>query len=316
MTVTIFLVRLLILSVIFVNGWTDAPNTIATAVGSGAMSFRRAAALAAGCNFIGAVLACLLFPTVAATVGRLVAFSNPQSALTALCAALLAIVLWAVAAWRLGLPTSESHALLAGLSGAALALGGSSAALNGAAWTRALAGLFLSLPAGAAAARAFRGWLGRRLCNAAAWQRRAAGIMALLHGAQDGQKFLALMLMADDLGGSEPSPVLPLVVLTACAMAAGTALGGRPIVEKVGSQLAALTPKDGLAADLGAGLVLAVCSLLGLPVSTTHAKVAAVCGAGRHLDRAVAGQIAGAWLLTFPCCSGLSFALARLMLAG
>ena len=98
MTVTIFLVRLLILSVIFVNGWTDAPNTIATAVGSGAMSFRRAAALAAGCNFIGAVLACLLFPTVAATVGRLVAFSNPQSALTALCAALLAIVLWAVAA--------------------------------------------------------------------------------------------------------------------------------------------------------------------------------------------------------------------------
>lgn len=316
MHVTTFLIRLLVLAVIFVNGWTDAPNTIATAVGSGAMGFRRAAALAAGCNFIGAVLACLLFPTVAATVGRLVAFSNPQSALTALCAALLAIVLWAVAAWRLGLPTSESHALLAGLSGAALALGGSSAALNGAAWTRALAGLFLSLPAGAAAARAFRGWLGRRLCNAAAWQRRAAGIMALLHGAQDGQKFLALMLMADDLGGSEPSPVLPLVVLTACAMAAGTALGGRPIVEKVGSQLAALTPKDGLAADLGAGLVLAVCSLLGLPVSTTHAKVAAVCGAGRHLDRAVAGQIAGAWLLTFPCCSGLSFALTRLMLAG
>ena len=80
--------------------------------------------------------------------------------------------------------------------------------------------------------------------------------------------------------------------------------------------MAALTPKDGLAADLGAGLVLAVCSLLGLPVSTTHAKVAAVCGAGRHLDRAVAGQIAGAWLLTFPCCSGLSFALTRLMLAG
>lgn len=316
MTVTIFLVRLLVLSVIFVNGWTDAPNTIATAVGSGAMSFRRAAALAAGCNFIGAVLACLLFPAVAATVGGLVAFADPQSALTTLCAALLSIVLWAVAAWRFGLPTSESHALLAGLSGAALALGGSSAALNGAAWALALAGLFLSLPAGAAAARAFRGWLGRHPCNAAAWQRRAAGIMALLHGAQDGQKFLALMLMADDLGGSEPSPVLPLIALTACAMAAGTALGGRPIVEKVGSQLAALTPEEGLAADGGAGLVLALCSLLGLPVSTTHAKVAAVCGAGRHLDRAVAGQIAGAWLLTFPCCAGLSFALTRLMLAG
>ena len=315
MTVTIVLIRLLVLSVIFVNGWTDAPNTIATAVGSGAMGFRRAAALAAGCNFLGAVLACLLYPAVAATVGSLVSFSQPQAALTALCAALLTIVIWAVAAWRFGLPTSESHALLAGLSGAALALGGG-AALSAPAWTRALAGMFLSLPAGAAAARAFRGWLAGHPCNAAAWQRRAAAVMALLHGAQDGQKFLALMLMADDLGGWEPSPVLPLIVLTACAMAAGTALGGKPIVDKVGSQLAALTPAEGLAADGGAGLVMAVCAGLGLPVSTTHAKVAAVCGAGRHLNRSVAAQIAGAWLLTFPCCAGLAFVLTRLMLAG
>ena len=316
MTVTIFLIRLLILAVVFVNGWTDAPNAIATAVGSGAMSFRRAAALAAGCNFVGAALACLLFPAVAATVGSLVSFSDSQSALTALCAALLAIVAWAVAAWRFGLPTSESHALLAGLSGAALALGGSSAALNAGAWARTLAGLFLSLPAGALAARACRGWLSRRSCSAAAWQRRAAGMMALLHGAQDGQKFLALMLMADDLSGGEPAPIVPLLVLTAGVMAAGTALGGRPIVDKVGTQLAVLTPRDGLAADLGAGLVLAICSALGLPVSTTHAKVAAVCGAGRYPNLHAVGQITGAWLLTFPCCGILAFLFTRAMLAG
>ncbi len=316
MNVTILLIRLLVLAVIFVNGWTDAPNAIATAVGSGAMGFRRAAALAAVCNFAGAALACLLFPAVAATVGSLVTFPHPQAALTALCAALLAIVIWAVAAWRFGLPTSESHALLAGLSGAALALGGSGAALNGAAWARTLAGLALSLPAGALAARACRCWLNRHTCNAIAWQRRAAGVMALLHGVQDGQKFLALMLMADDLGGADPSPALPLLILTAFMMAAGTALGGRPIVEKVGSQLAVLTPKEGLAADAGAGLVLAAGAALGLPLSTTHVKVAAVCGAGRQPNLRAAGQIAGAWLLTFPCCGALSFALARLMLAG
>lgn len=312
---TILLIRLLVLAVVFVNGWTDAPNAIATAVGSGAISFRRAAALGAGCNFSGAALACLLFPAVADTVGSLVIFPDPRDAPAALCAALLSIVVWAVAAWRFGLPTSESHALLAGLSGAALALGGSGAALNPAAWARALAGMLLSLPAGILAARACGRWLARRTCNAVAWQRRAAAGMALLHGAQDGQKFLALLLLVDDLGGGQTAALPFLVLLTAGTMAAGTALGGRPIVEKVGCQLSTLTPREGLAADAGAGLVLALCSALGLPASTTHAKVAAVCGAGRHLNSRVLGQIAGAWLLTFPCCGALAFSLTRLMLA-
>ena len=108
---------------------------------------------------------------------------------------------------------------------------------------------------------------------------------------------------------------LPLgAQLTAAVMALGTALGGKPIVEKVGTELAALSPADGLAADLGAGLVLTVCSVLGLPASTTHAKVAAVCGAGRGADRRVMGQMAGAWILTFPACGVLAFALTKIML--
>lgn len=314
MQVNEFLVRLLVLAVIFVNGWTDAPNAIATAVGSGALPFRRAVWLAAGCNFLGAAVSCLVFPAVAASMEELVRFSGPRDALTALCAAMLAVVLWAAAAWRFGLPTSESHALLAGLSGAALALGGGSAALSPAAWVRVGLGLVLSLAAGALAGRAGRAFLARHTCNCIAWQRISAGAMAALHGVQDGQKFLALLLLADGLG-SEAENTLPLtlLLLTAGVMALGTALGGRPIVEKVGTQLAALSPADGLAADLGAGAVLLVCSLLGLPVSTTHTKVAAILGAGRHPDRQAAREIAGAWLLTFPACGFIAFLLARLM---
>lgn len=316
MTAAIALLYLLVLAVLFVNGWTDAPNAIASAVGSGAMDFRRAAALAAGCNFAGSALACLLFPAVAATMGGLVSFSDAPAAVTALCAAMLSVVLWAVLAWRFGLPTSESHALLSGLSGAALALGPHRAALQAGPWLWTLAGLALSLPAGALAARLFRRWLTGRTRSAAAWQRRAAAAMALLHGAQDSQKFLALLLLAGGLGGLHFAPSLPLLLLISGTMAAGTALGGRPIVEKVGTQLAALTPGDGLAADAGAGLVLAVCSLLGLPVSTTHTKVAAVLGAGRHPSPAAALEIALAWLLTFPCCAGLAFLFARLLPLG
>ena len=314
MTVTHVLIRLLVLAVILVNGWTDAPNAIATAVGSGALSFRKAVSLAAVCNFAGAALSCLLFPAVASTIGDLVSFSDRQSALTALCAAMLSIVFWAIAAWRFGLPTSESHALLAGLSGCALALGGDSAALNTGAWLKVILGMVLSLVAGVISGRCARTWISRRRCSAVTWQRVAAGGMATLHGVQDGQKFMALLLLSDTLDQTDATHPLLLLLLVAAVMALGTALGGRPIVEKVGSQLAGLTPKEGLAADLGGGIVLLVCSLLGLPVSTTHAKVAAICGAGQNPDPKIIGQLGGVWVLTFPCCALLSFLLTKLML--
>ena len=314
MDLTVPLARLRVLAVIFVNGWTDAPNAIATAVGSGALTFRRGVALAAVCNFAGAALACLCFPAVADTVGGLVAFGDPRSAVCVLNAALLSIVLWAVAAWRFGLPTSESHALLAGLSGGALALGTGAAQLNGRAWLMALAGLGLSLPAGVVAGRLFRQLLNGRLRRPALGQQWAAALTALLHGAQDGQKFLALLLLTDGLDGAVNASRPALALLTAAVMALGTALGGKPIVEKVGTELASLSPADGLAADLGAGLVLAICSALGLPASTTHAKVASVCGAGQGADRRVMGQMAGAWALTFPTCGVMAFALTKIMI--
>lgn len=307
------------MAVIFVNGWTDAPNAIATAVGSGALTFRQGVTLAAAFNFLGCAGAGLLFPAVAATVEELVRFPGEERlALTALCAALLSILLWAVLAWRFGLPTSESHGLLAGLSGAALALGKSGAQLDGPAWARVLLGLALSLAAGALGGRAARRWLRGKRGDAIPWQRISAGAMAFLHGAQDGQKFMALLRMAEGLDGSGESSPLSLALLCAGVMAAGTALGGKPIVEKVGRELTDLTPVDALAADLGAGFCLLICSLLGLPVSTTHTKVAAICGVGSSKDRGSvhlrpALEIAGAWALTFPACAALAFGFTRLM---
>ena len=93
MTMSVHMARLLVLAVIFVNGWTDAPGAIATAVGSRAISFRRGVWMAAACNLIGAAAACVCFPAVADTVGELVAFSSARAAVAALTAALLSIVL-------------------------------------------------------------------------------------------------------------------------------------------------------------------------------------------------------------------------------
>ena len=202
------LLPVLVLCVILVNGWTDAPNAIATAVGSGALSFRPAVALAAVCNFAGVALACLCFPAVAATMEHLVRFSSPQATQAGLCGALLAVILWGVAAWRFGLPTSESHALLAGLSGAALALG---ADIQPSAWVAVGVGLVLSLPAGVVAGRAVCRGLGRIPHNPMQGQRWAAALTAFLHGAQDGQKFLALLLMAQGVSAARPPLILLMI---------------------------------------------------------------------------------------------------------
>lgn len=299
----------LVLCVILVNGWTDAPNAIATAVGSGAMPYRRAVGLAALCNFLGVALFSLCCPAVAATMENLVSFPTPRSTLVGLCAALLAVLVWAVAAWWFGLPTSESHALLAGLSGASLALG---AEVSPSAWVSVLAGLVLSLPAGWVAGRVICRQLARIPHHPVSWQRLAAALTAFLHGAQDGQKFLALLLLAQGPGFAPTSP-LTLPLLTAGVMALGTGLGGRRIVEKIGHELAHLTPTQGLSADLGAGVVLGVCSVLGLPVSTSHAKVTAICGASPHPKPGVMAQLGLVWVLTFPACMGLGYGFALLL---
>lgn len=317
---------LLSLGVILVNGWTDAPNAIATAVSTGSLPFRRAVFLAALCNFLGAAVFAALHAAVAETIYTMVDFGgDSQRALIALSASLAAIVVWSTAAWYWGIPTSESHALIAGLTGAALALQGGLANLRLLAWGRVLAGLFLSTLLGY--------WGGRKagiLFSRLSWSENrflrlqvpGAAVMAFSHGAQDGQKFMGVLLLGIALAqGRQDSETFPiplwLFLLCASLMALGTALGGRRIIDKVGRDMVPLTPRQGLAADVGGGGCLLLCSLLGLPVSTTHAKTCAILGAGTAGGRSkvrwpVFGSICRTWLLTFPGCGLLGFLFARL----
>ena len=310
----------LTLAVVLVNGWTDAPNAIAAAVGTGALSFRRAALLAAGCNLLGALATTRLSPAVAQTLYSIADFGGGRQALCALCAALCAIVLWAVLAWRFGAPTSESHALVAAVTGAALSLPGGADNLRPQAWARVLLGLVLSVGLGWGG-----GWLWRRLLAGRRLpfrlaQGAGAAVTAFVHGAQDGQKFMGVFLLGAALAGDQQAAGafrVPgwLALLCAGVMALGTCVGGRRIVDRVGRDMAALSPRSGFAADLGGGCTLLLCTLLGLPVSTTHAKTAAILGAARAegggVNAGAVGTVAWAWALTFPCCGALGFLLAR-----
>ena len=135
---------LLTLGVIFVNGWTDAPNAIATAVTTRSISIRPAIIMSAVFNFLGVLLMTMINSSVASTISNMVDFgTNTHMALIALCAALFSIVVYSVGASIFGIPTSESHSLIAGLTGAALAVQGGLDGVNGEEWIKVIYGLFL-----------------------------------------------------------------------------------------------------------------------------------------------------------------------------
>lgn len=329
------LTLLLLAGMVFVNGWTDAPNAIGTAVGTRALSPRAAVILAGVCNLLGVAAMALTRAKVMETVMGAADFGGDSgAALTALMAAMLAVVVFAVGAWAFGIPTSEGHALIAGLTGAALALSGPGA-VNPAEWNKVIIGLLVSGGLGLAG-----GFLLTKLtaflCRKRSpgdtrrffrWgQAGAAGAMAFLHGAQDGQKFIGAAMLALHLNGIvTPGPdgrfTIPLgaAALTALVMGLGTLLGGGRIIRKVGMELTKLRPYQGFASDLAGGLCLLLSTLTGLPVSTTHTKTAAVMGAGaarsvKGVDWRIAGQMALAWLLTFPCCGAIGYGMGRVLM--
>lgn len=324
------LFTVLILLVILVNGWTDAPNAIAGCISTRAMTPPAALAMAAVCNFVGAIGMALLSTRVAQTLSGIVDFGgNAKESFAALSAALAAVVLWAIIAWRFGIPTSESHALISGLTGAALAERMSFDAINPREWGLVLLGLFATtLPA------ALLGWLfssflqkilvrreRRRVMRSfLRTQRASAALSALLHGAQDSQKFmgvylLGLSLTTPSLRETTALP-LPIVLICASVMSLGTMLGGAKIIKKVGVDMIDLDAAGGSASDAASSVVLAICSFLGIPASTTHSKSCAMMGTGLckrgGIDFRIVSQILAAWALTFPFCGAIGFLLARL----
>ena len=328
----LILFTLLTFLLVLVNGWTDAPNAIAGCVGSRSLSPARAVALAAVSNFAGAALMALLHTGVAETLFGLADFGeDPDSALRALCAALFVVVLWGTVAWVFGLPTSESHALISAMTGASLAICGDISAIRGEEWNKVLLGLFLTtLPA------CLLGFLLNRLLRrllrnvqrrrATAYftraQRISAAGNAFLHGAQDSQKFMGVYLLGVSLvRGSfsfEGQIPLSLALTVALVMSLGTLLGGSRIIKKIGCDLVEMDAVSGSVADAASAGSLLLCSLLGFPASTTHSKSCAMIGTGLcqrgGVNPSIAGQLLGAWGLTFPVCGILGFLLTRMML--
>ncbi len=333
----LFIAVLLTLGVILVNGWTDAPNAIATCVVTRCMSPRAAILMAAVFNFLGVFVMTMINATVAETITKMVDFGgDPDLAIIALSAALFAIVLWATLAWVFGIPTSESHALIAGLTGSAIALHGSFAGVNGNEWIKVVYGIFISVILGfgmgflvckGVTALFYRANRPKTEPFFKGAQIAGAASMAFMHGAQDGQKFMGVILLCVYMSQGQALPkdldiagdYLWLMLLCSVIMAAGTAMGGKKIIKSVGMDMVKLEKYQGFSADIAAALSLLFCSVFSLPVSTTHAKTTSIMGVGAvkrvsAINFGVVKEMVLTWVLTFPGCGLVGFLMTKLFM--
>lgn len=337
MSVALVVTIVLVMGVIFVNGWTDAPNAIATAVSTRVLKPNVAIGIAVVMNFAGALVMTFFNAQVAETISNIVSFEangNMDASRIALAASLFAIVVWAVAAWYFGIPTSESHALIAGLTGSAMAMGGLSA-VNGQEWLKVLIGLVLSTILGFGGGYLitklmillFQNVSRMKANKVFTWgQAISAAANAFLHGAQDGQKFMGVFMLglyynnlAEKTGNGFTIPIW-VMALCSITMGIGTSIGGMRIIKSVGMDMVKLETYQGFCADLSAAVCLFGASVFGIPVSTTHTKTTAIMGVGAakrmsSVDWSIVKEMVLAWVLTFPGCGLIAFVMAKFFVA-
>jgi PiT family inorganic phosphate transporter len=230
-------------------------------------------------------------------------------------AGLAGAIIWDLITWYYGLPTSSSHALVGGYAGAAVAKAGFGAIVAGG-WTKTIIFIFLSPLIGMAAGLGLMvgiHWLFRWTppSRVDRWFRRlqllSAAFFSLNHGANDAQKTMGIIAGVLFTAGYIETFHIPfwVVLIAHTAIGLGTLAGGWRIIHTMGSKITKLQPVGGFAAETGAALALMTATLIGVPVSTTHAITGAIVGVGstRRLSAVrwgVAGQIVWAWVLTIP----------------
>lgn len=305
------LVIVLALAFDFINGFHDTANAIATCIATRSLSPRIAIIMSAFLNFVGAMVS----TGVAKTIGGEIVTSPQMVDSTVLIAALFAAIVWNLFTWKIGMPSSSSHALIGGVLGA-VTISYGTGAINGNGVFMIVAGLI-----GSPVIAMFSGYVimtllfilfrnvGRSKVNYISLhiQSLSAAVMAFSHGSNDAQKCMGIITLALLSGGYIGELEVPFLVKIACAfaMCAGTSVGGWRIIRTVGNKIFRLEPVNGLAADINSALTIFTATFLHLPVSTTHVVTGSIMGVGwakrfRAVRWNVAYSMVGAWVMTIP----------------
>jgi len=321
--VTLLLLTVLALAVAFdyINGFHDTANAIATSVSTRALRPDHAILMSATANFVGALTGTAVAKTIAS--GLATTPEGPEGQII-VAAALVGAIFWNLITWRLGIPSSSSHALIGGLIGSVIAASGTGALKVDGILRQVILPLVASPILGVAVGfglmvvlfNVFRRAHPRKLNDGfRRLQVVSAAFMAFSHGSNDAQKTMGIMTLALIAGGILPHDAkIPLwvILLAASAISLGTAAGGWRIIRTMGQRVVKLDPVHGFAAETTAATIILGASHFGMPVSTTHVISSAIMGVGSS-DRfsavrwGVAGNIIVAWVLTIPASGAMAW---------
>jgi PiT family inorganic phosphate transporter len=317
--ITLILIVVVALAVGFdyINGFHDTANSIATSVSTQALRPHHAILMSAAANFLGALAGTAVATFVATGIVDTPAGHEGQ---VVVAAALVGAIIWNLVTWRIGIPSSSSHALIGGMIGgtvAAVWLGGEQGGLNiNGIVTKVLFPLVASPILGIGIGLALMVLLFNLFQRARPrgvndgfrkLQVGSAAFMAFSHGSNDAQKTMGVITLALVAAGLQSGETIPLwvILLSASAISLGTAGGGWRIMKTMGQKVVKLDPIHGFAAETTAATIILTASHFGMPVSTTHVISSAIMGVGSS-DRfsrvrwGVAGNIVIAWILTIP----------------
>ncbi len=294
----------------YVNGFHDTANAIATCISTRALSVKAAIIMAAGLNFVGAMIS----TKVASTIGKGIVDPVNVTQMVVL-AGIVGAIIWDLITWYYGLPSSSSHAIIGGLMGAVIAHTGM-ATLHWKGLEKIVLALVISPIVGITLGFFFMVvmmWCFRNtspyLLNRGfrRMQILSAAVMAFSHGTADAQKSMGVITLALVSYGYLSTFVVPTWVMIACAtaMALGTAAGGWRIIKTVGSDFVKLQPVHGFCVETASAGVILGASAFGLPTSTTHVITSAILGVGLSkrmsaVNWTIAYRILTAWVLTIP----------------
>lgn len=325
-SLTLFIL-IIILSIGFgvVNGFNDAANAIAPAIGARSLSSRNAIIIATVANMAGACTG----TAVAHTIGKGILIPEAITFSTVI-AALIAVIIWGTLATYMGLPISLHHGFIAGLAAAGVAVAGGGAVV----WSvmaQILSAVVVAPSLGFVGGFALMillYWIFRRAApdkmrrNFSAAQYFTTAFMAYSHGKNDGQMPIGVIAMAmvvyySDAGIWDRLSILSpetwwIIVVPALAISTGTAMGGWRVIKTIGMRVTTLRPVQGFATQASAATVVEIASHFGIPVSTTHLISASTMGVGATerfsaVRWGIAGNIVAAWILTFPICGLLGY---------
>ncbi len=312
------LIFVIILAVVFdfLNGVHDSSNIVATMIASRAFRPQTALALTATAEFLGPFL---FGVTVAKTIGEEVAQANALN-LDVIVACLIGAIVWNLLTWFFGIPSSSSHALIGGIVGAVLA-GAGFGAIKLQGLGKVVIALFTSPLIGFAAGFLITRliyFLARNATPDVNWffkngQFVTALGMAFSHGTNDAQKTMGIITLSLVISGNIPGFEVPfwVIVVSASAIALGTALGGWRLIRTLGGKFYKIRPVHSFSTQLTSGIVILTASVFGLPVSTSQVVSSAIIGVGssERLGKVrwtVAQEIVTAWYITIPASALIS----------